>query len=85
MQPGRRIVLHGDLHGLVLIILGALGRLNGIFTLTDSQGDQLFSNAAHFLGAGIGGDNLALIQQLGHLPAEKRNTLIGRPAQLTIL
>ena len=49
-----------------------------------SQRDHLLSDRSHFLGAGNGGLDLAVLQQVSHHSAHHSHTLIGGSAKLTI-
>ena len=85
MQLARGVVLHGNGHGLTLIVVEGLLDRDRVVALADGEGDQVLGGAANFLGAGQSGLDAAIPNQVGHLIAQKRLALSGRAAKFTLI
>ena len=68
---GNLLAVHNFLHSLtVLVLAGNLcGNLNGleVILLLHAHSDDAFRDLAHFLGSRFRGNDLSMIEQVGHL------------------
>ena len=80
-----RVVGHGELNDLLLVVLGLLRQFDGIITLTHCDGDQMLSHGLNFLATCESGFDLSVPDQIGDLIAKHRHSLVGRTAQLAMI
>ncbi len=85
MQLGRSVVHDLNVHLLILVIVRNLGGSHGVVALVDSQGNEMFGNAANFLGLGFSRHDLAVLKQVRHQTAKQRFALTGCTTQFALV